>query len=450
MKILVVDDELSQREILADILHDAGHEVLLAANGEEGITLLQKNKIYLVLTDLKMPGIDGIEVLRRTIDFNQDIQVILMTAFGSIPSAVSAIKNGAYDYLTKPFKKDDLLRIIRRASDKIGLIQENRRLKDQMLHNYGYHQLIGTSQSMQKIFKLIDKIKDIDLSTLITGETGTGKELVARAIHFSSRRKDSPFVALNCSAIPENLIESELFGYEKGAFTGATREHTGKFEQAQAGTIFLDEIGAMPYHLQTRLLRVLEEKKISRLGGKKVIELNVRFISATNEDLQKNIKEQRFRIDLFHRLNIFEIHLPPLRERKEDMEVLAKHFVEKFAKRYDKSDLKISKNAIQALLAYKFPGNVRELENILEKTVLLEDKDLITADSLIFSGRIDTQALEQKEAETLPQMEEEMIKNALRSSGGSIKQSADYLGITYKTLQYRMKKFGLSRDDFKN
>lgn len=450
MKILVVDDELSQREILADILHDAGHEVLLAANGEEGITLLQKNKIYLVLTDLKMPGIDGIEVLRRTIDFNQDIQVILMTAFGSIPSAVSAIKNGAYDYLTKPFKKDDLLRIIRRASDKIGLIQENRRLKDQMLHNYGYHQLIGTSQSMQKIFKLIDKIKDIDSSTLITGETGTGKELVARAIHFSSRRKDSPFVALNCSAIPENLIESELFGYEKGAFTGATREHTGKFEQAQAGTIFLDEIGAMPYHLQTRLLRVLEEKKISRLGGKKVIELNVRFISATNEDLQKNIKEQRFRIDLFHRLNIFEIHLPPLRERKEDMEVLAKHFVEKFAKRYDKSDLKISKNAIQALLAYKFPGNVRELENILEKTVLLEDKDLITADSLIFSGRIDTQALEQKEAETLPQMEEEMIKNALRSSGGSIKQSADYLGITYKTLQYRMKKFGLSRDDFKN
>lgn len=450
MKILVVDDELSQREILADILHDAGHEVLLAANGEEGITLLQKNKIYLVLTDLKMPGIDGIEVLRRTIDFNQDIQVILMTAFGSIPSAVSAIKNGAYDYLTKPFKKDDLLRIIRRASDKIGLIQENRRLKDQMLHNYGYHQLIGTSQSMQKIFKLIDKIKDIDSSTLITGETGTGKELVARAIHFSSRRKDSPFVALNCSAIPENLIESELFGYEKGAFTGATREHTGKFEQAQAGTIFLDEIGAMPYHLQTRLLRVLEEKKINRLGGKKVIELNVRFISATNEDLQKNIKEQRFRIDLFHRLNIFEIHLPPLRERKEDMEVLAKHFVEKFAKRYDKSDLKISKNAIQALLAYKFPGNVRELENILEKTVLLEDKDLITADSLIFSGRIDTQALEQKEAETLPQMEEEMIKNALRSSGGSIKQSADYLGITYKTLQYRMKKFGLSRDDFKN
>ncbi len=450
MKILVVDDELSQREILADILHDAGHEVFLAANGEEGITLLQKNKIYLVLTDLKMPGIDGIEVLRRTIDFNQDIQVILMTAFGSIPSAVSAIKNGAYDYLTKPFKKDDLLRIIRRASDKIGLIQENRRLKDQMLHNYGYHQLIGTSQSMQKIFKLIDKIKDIDSSTLITGETGTGKELVARAIHFSSRRKDSPFVALNCSAIPENLIESELFGYEKGAFTGATREHTGKFEQAQAGTIFLDEIGAMPYHLQTRLLRVLEEKKINRLGGKKVIELNVRFISATNEDLQKNIKEQRFRIDLFHRLNIFEIHLPPLRERKEDMEVLAKHFVEKFAKRYDKSDLKISKNAIQALLAYKFPGNVRELENILEKTVLLEDKDSITADSLIFSGQIDTQVLEQKEAETLPQMEEEMIKNALRSSGGSIKQSADYLGITYKTLQYRMKKFGLSRDDFKN
>jgi DNA-binding NtrC family response regulator len=450
LKILVIDDELSQREILADILHDAGYEVLLAANGEEGISLLNRRDIYLILTDLKMPGMDGIEVLRRTLDFNSDIQVILMTAFGSIPSAVSAIKNGAYDYLTKPFKKDDLLRIINRASDKIGLMQENRQLKDQMLHNYGYHQLIGTSQSMQKIFKLIDKIKDTDSSTLITGESGTGKELVARAIHFSSRRKDRPFMALNCSAIPENLIESELFGYEKGAFTGAIREHTGKFEQSQGGTIFLDEIGAMPYHLQTRLLRVLEEKRISKLGGKKVIELNVRIISATNEDLHKNMKEHKFRIDLYHRLNIFEVHLPPLRERKEDIELLANHFFEKFTKRYDKSHLQISKNVIQALMSYKFPGNVRELENILEKTVLLEEKDTITADSLIFSGEIDTRILEQTETETLPQMEVEMIKNALRSAKGSIKQSADYLGITYKTLQYRMKKLGLKRNDFKN
>jgi DNA-binding NtrC family response regulator len=450
LKILVIDDELSQREILADILSDAGYQVVLAASGEEGIARLQKNNISLVLTDLKMPGMDGIEVLRDTLEFNPDIQVVLMTAFGSIPSAVNAIKNGAYDYLTKPFKKDDLLRIIHRASDKVRLIAENRRLKDQMLHNYGYHQLIGTSQSMQKIFKLIDRIKDIDSSTLITGESGTGKELVARAIHFSSGRKDSPFVPLNCSAIPENLIESELFGYEKGAFTGAARDHTGKFEQAQDGTIFLDEIGAMPFHLQTRLLRVLEEKKISRLGGKKVIKLNVRIISATNEELQQNIREQRFRLDLFHRLNIFEIHIPPLRERQEDIELLAKHFVEKFARRYKKIDLKISQDAIEALQVYAFPGNVRELENILEKTVLLEDDKIIKAESIIFSGRAETKISLKNDTATLPQMEIDMIKTALLESDGSIKKSAQFLGISYKTLQYRMKKLGLNRKDFKS
>ncbi len=449
MKILIVDDESSQREILNDILEDAGFQVKLAASGEEGMEVLKNQEIFLILTDLKMPGMDGIQLLQKALHLNPDIQVILMTAFGSIPSAVNAIKNGAYDYLTKPFNKNDLLRLLQRASDKVRLIIENRQLKDQLLHNYGYHQLIGRSKSMQHVFHLIDKIKDVDSAVLITGESGTGKELVARAIHFGSRRKDSAFVALNCSAIPENLIESELFGYEKGAFTGAVRDHAGKFEQAQGGTIFLDEIGAMPFHLQPRLLRVLEEKKISKLGGKKNIHLNVRVISATNEDIQKNIKEHKFRIDLFHRLNIFEIQLPPLRERKEDIEILARHFLDKFVSRYDKKDVILTSAAIQELSRYDFPGNVRELENIIEKTILLGEDNRITPESLVFSGKIDSMKLDRNEAETLPQMEREMIKNALRMANGSIKKAAAHLGITYKTLQYRMKKFKIDKKAYK-
>ncbi|UCF64196.1 MAG: sigma-54-dependent Fis family transcriptional regulator [bacterium] len=449
MKILIVDDESSQREILNDILEDAGFQVKLAASGEEGMEVLKNQEIFLILTDLKMPGMDGIQLLQKALHLNPDIQVILMTAFGSIPSAVNAIKNGAYDYLTKPFNKNDLLRLLQRASDKIRLIIENRQLKDQLLHNYGYHQLIGRSKSMQHVFHLIDKIKDVDSAVLITGESGTGKELVARAIHFGSRRKDSAFVALNCSAIPENLIESELFGYEKGAFTGAVRDHAGKFEQAQGGTIFLDEIGAMPFHLQPRLLRVLEEKKISKLGGKKNIHLNVRVISATNEDIQKNIKEHKFRIDLFHRLNIFEIQLPPLRERKEDIEILARHFLDKFVSRYDKKDVILTSAAIQELSRYDFPGNVRELENIIEKTILLGEDNRITPESLVFSGKIDSMKLDRNEAETLPQMEREMIKNALQMANGSIKKASAHLGITYKTLQYRMKKFKIDKKAYK-
>ena len=449
MKILIVDDEQTQREILNDILQDAGFEVLLAASGEEGMDVLKKQEIFLILTDLKMPGMDGIQLLQQALDLNPDIQVILMTAFGSIPSAVNAIKNGAYDYLTKPFNKNDLLRLLQRASDKVQLILENRQLKDQLLHNYGYHQLIGHSKSMQHIFHLIDKIKDVESSVLITGESGTGKELVARAIHFGSRRKESAFIALNCSAIPENLIESELFGYEKGAFTGAFRDHAGKFEQAEGGTIFLDEIGAMPFHLQPRLLRVLEEKKISKLGGKKTISLDVRVISATNEDIQKNIKEQRFRIDLFHRLNIFEIHLPPLRDRKEDIEILARHFLDKFGSRYDKKDVILTPSAIETLSRYDFPGNVRELENIIEKTILLAEHNQITPDSLVFSSKTDPVISDRNGGETLPQMEREMIKNALRTAKGSIKQASALLGITYKTLQYRMKKFSIDKKHYK-
>jgi DNA-binding NtrC family response regulator len=445
----VIDDEQNQREILADILSDGGYKVITAASGEEGISRLKDGNISLVLTDLKMPGMDGLEVLNRIREMNRDIQVILMTAFGTIPSAVNAIKNGAYDYLSKPFNKEDLLRVINRAVEKVRLIQENRQLKDRMFHNYGYHQLIGASGKMQEIFRLIDKIKNVDASVLITGESGTGKELVARAIHFSGNRQNAPFVAINCAAIPETLIESELFGYEKGAFTGATTVYPGKFEQAQGGTIFLDEIGAMPVQLQPRLLRVLQEKKINKIGSNKTVELDVRIISATNENLNKAIQEKQLRIDLFHRLNIFEINVPPLRSRKKDIEILTQYFLEKFGRRYSKDGIQLTDAGRRALKEYHFPGNIRELENMIEKAVLLTETNHIDRIDLFAGHEEPTRIEEEGQKENLPLMEREMIVNALRSTNGSIIKAANKLGITYKTLQYRINKFELDKNDFK-
>ena len=450
LKILVIDDESSQREILADILGDAGYTVLTAENGESGLALLYQNDCLLVLTDLKMPGLDGIEVLQRSRQFNPEIQVILMTAFGSIPSAVNAIKGGAYDYLTKPFNKDDLLRVIRRAADKVQLILENRHLKEEVAQNFQYHQLLGKSPAMRQIFQIIDRVKNVDATVLITGESGTGKELVARAIHFRGTRHQAPFITVNCGAIPETLIESELFGYSRGAFTGATRNHAGRFEQAQLGTIFLDEIGVMPPQLQIKLLRVLQEKKINRLGSNQDLELDVRIMAATNEQLEQKVREGKFRLDLFHRLNIFSIHLPPLRERISDIPLLTSHFIRKFSERYQRQNVRLSPAALRKLERYSFPGNVRELENILEKTVLLSDSPQISAESLMFDESQPVSQTGTSTSSTLPQMERDMIIEALRSSRGSITVAAQKLGISYKTLQYRLGKFGLNKNDYKN
>ncbi len=451
MKILVIDDEISQREILSDILIDAGYEVETAASGEEGLNIVYKGGIYLVLTDLKMPGKDGIQILKEILGFDQDIQVILMTAFGTIPSAVNAIKCGAYDYLTKPFQKQELLRVVKRAADKVRLVIENRDLRDQIVEKFSFHNLVGSSQSIKCVFKLIEKIKNVDATVIITGESGTGKELVAKAIHYGGRRKKGPFIVVNCGAIPENLIESELFGYEKGAFTGATRTYAGKFEQAQGGTIFLDEIGVMPLSLQVRLLRVLQEKKISKIGSNQSTDVDVRVVAATNENLQKKIQENQFRIDLYHRLNIFSIHLPALRDRKEDIPLLAKHFLEKYANRYGQKKLSLSPGALKKLEEYAFPGNVRELENILEKTVILTEQNIIEPQSLMFDDTLIVgQTSDDRSPTTLPQIEYDHIIKALKDSGGSIKEAARNLGLSYKTLQYRMKKHGLDKKDFKS
>jgi len=450
MNILIIDDEKSQRDILSDILEDAGYEVDSAENGTRGLEKIYKHNHPLVLTDLKMPGIDGISVLEQALAFNPDTQVILMTAFGTIPSAVNAIKNGAYDYLTKPFQKDHLLQVIFRAAEKAKLLQENRQLRDEMNQRYSYHNLIGASKAMRTIFNLIDRIKNVDATVLITGESGTGKELVAHAIHASSARKGGPFIALNCGAIPDTLIESELFGYEKGAFTGAMKNYSGKFEQAQNGTIFLDEIGVMPLHLQIRLLRVLQEKEVERLGGNKSINLNVRVIAATNEDLRQKIETNSFRLDLFHRLNVFSIHLPPLRERKKDIPLLADFFLNKLSTRYNKPLKKLTPGALYQLESYHFPGNVRELENVIEKSIILSDGDTITENNLMLTEMSDAVSPKSQQDGTLPQVELNMIVEALRKSHGSIKEAAKILGITYKTMQYRIKKFKLNKKDFKD
>jgi len=448
MNILVIDDEKSQRDILADILSDAGYQVTCAADGYDGLELIEQGSIDLVLTDLKMPKKDGFDVLKGTRHINPDIQVIIMTAFGTIPSAVDAIKKGAYDYLTKPFKKEELLRVVNRAAEKVELLSENERLKQEVTHRYQYQSLIGSSTVMQQIYGMIDKIKNIDATVMITGASGTGKELVAKAIHYSGLRKDKSFVALNCGAIPETLIESELFGHEKGSFTGAHKTYIGKFEQAQGGTIFLDEIGTMRMDLQIRLLRVLQERKIERIGSGKSVELDVRVIAASNEDLSAKVEANEFRNDLYHRLNVFHIELPLLRERKKDIPLLTKHFIKKFSAQYGKPEPKLNKDAIQKLESFEYPGNVRELEHILEKTIILNDGQFVTAETLIMPREKSGKSSE-KTGASLIETEATMIKNALKFNNGSIKKASEKLGVSYKTLQYRLRKFGINKEDYK-
>ncbi len=446
--ILVVDDEAHQRNILRDILADAGFEVITAADGASAIEILEEQHIPLILTDLKMPDVDGFELLQKVLKNWPESVVIIMTAFGTIPSAVNAIKNGAYDYLTKPFNKGDLLRVITRAAEKVALLEENRRLREQVQSRHHFHELIGKSAAMQTVYRLIDRIKDVDATVLIHGESGTGKELAARAIHFRGKRREGPFVAVNCGAIPEMLIESELFGHEKGAFTGAVNQVTGKFEQAQGGTLFLDEIGAMPLSLQVRLLRVLQEKAIERVGGNRKIALDVRVIAASNQQLPELVAAGKFRLDLYHRLNVFSLELPPLRERGEDVILLARHFIEKYAQEYGRPRPKMSPGAIARLESYSFPGNVRELQNIIEKTLILNDVPSIGEEDLLLP-QPEPGGDESDEQLSLVDREIRWIRAAMSRAGGSIKNAAQELGISYKTLQYRLKKYGLDRNQFR-
>lgn len=379
---MVIDDEEDMLENCRRLLTPLGYEVVTFLNGEQALAVLRQEKPDVVLTDLKMPGLDGLAVLRATKDYDPDIMVVFFTAYATIESAVEAIKNGAYDYIPKPFTASQLHLVIERALQQRNLVEENRELRRQLQEHHGFHQLIGKSNAMQHVIRLAIKLARTDANVLISGESGTGKELLARAIHASSRRAGQPFIPVDCSSLPPTLLESELFGYEKGSFTGATRTKPGIFELAHTGTLFLDEIGNLDINLQAKLLRVLQEGEVRRIGGTHLIQVDFRLIAATNVDLNRAMQEKTFREDLFYRLNVISLTVPPLRQRLEDIPLLAVHFLGKFNLMYDKQVQGISSQTLQLLQNHHWPGNVRELQNVLERAVALTEKDFIMPEDL--------------------------------------------------------------------
>jgi two-component system response regulator PilR (NtrC family) len=447
-KILVADDELSMREFLKILLTKEGHEVICAADGEEALSLFQAHPCDLLVSDIKMAKVDGLELLRKVKEFRPNMAVVMITAYGSPEDAIAAMKAGAYDYLTKPFKLKEIKSVIRNALSKpIG--------KDMEEAPAGiFNNLVSHSPQMLKIFNLIKQVGATKTNVLISGESGTGKELVARAIHQISPRNGKPFVTINCSAIPENLMESELFGYVKGAFTGAVTNKKGLFETAHGGTVFLDEIGDLSPLLQVKLLRVIQEREFIPVGDTQTVSVDVRLISATNKDLEQEIIQGRFREDFFYRLNVVHIHLPPLRERREDIPLLAQYFLEKYSRELGKDIRSISSYALDVLMKYNFPGNVRELENIIERSVALENSNIVLPDSLVLSehkreGRKTelpsfhlTSAGMDLEKE-LSELEKELLQQSLQLSNGVIKKAAELLNLSFRSMRWKIKKYGL-------
>lgn len=464
-KILMVDDERSIREFFDIMLNKEGYEVTCCSGGQEALSKLESNIYDLVITDIAMPDINGIDILKKTKELHPETSVIMITAYASTESAVEAMKVGAYDYILKPFKLDEIKMIIKKALEQSYLTKENALLKKEIQHRYGFGNLVGKSEQMIKIYELIETVSDSKSSVLITGESGTGKELVAKAIHYNSSRKDMPFVSINCGAIPENLIESELFGYLKGAFTGAASNKKGLFEIASGGSFFLDEIGELPLHVQVKLLRALQEKIIRRIGGTEDISVDTRIISATNRDLKSEVKAMRFREDLFYRLNVIHIDIPPLRERKSDISVLVYHFLNKYAHEHGKVIKGISRQALDLIMSYDYPGNIRELENIVERAVALEGSDIVQASSISIKSEPDgsegenteRSALTHGSEPALPEegidldgklenLEKSMILEALKRTAGSKQKAAKLLKISFRSLRYRIAKLGLDKE----
>jgi two-component system response regulator PilR (NtrC family) len=466
-KILVVDDEQSMREFLAICLRRAGHEVAVARTGSEALDRLRALPIDIVVSDLKMPGeVDGLgllhaiksgtiqrEAVAGTAPSPIDPEVILVTAFATTDTAVAAMKQGAYDYLTKPFQVDEINAVIGRALEKRALVEDNLALRDQLAGRVRLAQLLGKSRAMQKVFELITKIHSVKTSVLITGESGTGKELVARALHSEGARATLPFVAVNCGAIPEELMESELFGHKRGAFTGAVTETLGLFQEASGGTLFLDEIGELSLGLQVKLLRALQERKVKQVGASDELEVDVRVIAATNRDLETEVSRGAFRADLYYRLNVIELRLPPLRHRREDIPLLAEHFLRRFSSEHNRVS-RLTPEAMRRLESYEFPGNVRELENIIERAVALSSSALIGLTDLpeVKTPKISTpQPPSQLPAEgvDLDQLvsdyERTWVLRALEQTGGVRKRAAVLLGISFRSLRYRLEKLGIEK-----
>ncbi|MBI5167656.1 MAG: sigma-54-dependent Fis family transcriptional regulator [candidate division NC10 bacterium] len=445
IRVLVIDDEEAQRGLIAGFFKKQGLEVAAAEGGSQGLERLQKEPFDLVLVDYRMPGISGLEVLREVKRVNPEIPVIVMTAYGTIETAVQAMKEGAYDYLTKPVDLDDLWHRIERARERQWLLAENRELKERLQERYHFDQIIGESGKMQEVLALVHRVSNSGATVLIRGESGTGKELIAKAIHYNSPRAEGPFIKVNCAALPENLLESELFGHEKGAFTGAVSSRIGRFEAADKGTIFLDEIGDLSPSLQVKLLRVLQEREFERLGSNRTIKVDVRIIAATNRDLEAVVRGGRFREDLYYRLNVVPISIPPLRERREDLPPLMDHFLTKLSLENRKTITGLTREARDALMRYEYPGNVRELENILERAVVLARSETIGLSDLPISLQ-EPKAGEETE-KSLPSLlegiERRMIVEALQKSQGVQTKAAELLGISERMLRYKLKKYGI-------
>ncbi len=440
VRILVVDDDEITCNLLEEVLFKEGYTVQKALNGRQAIDQGEKQTYDVVLTDIKMIGVDGMEVLRAYRQKSPETIIIMMTAFGSIETAIRAIKEGAYDYVSKPFKLDEIKLTIQRALEQKRLLEENIHYRQELITKYKLENIVGRSTQMLQVYKTIARVAESRSTVLLLGESGTGKELIARAIHFNSPRGPRPFVAVDCSSLAETLLESELFGHVRGAFTGAVTAKKGLFEEADSGTCFLDEIGDISLAMQAKLLRVLQEHEIKRVGGTETIKIDVRIVAATNKNLDELVAEKRFREDLFYRLNVVSIHLPSLRERAEDIPLLADHFLRKFAAQNNKPACRISPEAMDILMRYGWPGNVRELENVIERTATLSSTNLILPEDLprrlqLEPAQIDLKSLPSRIP--LSELEKLYIQKVLGETGGNKKKAADILGIDRRTL-YRM------------
>ncbi len=447
--ILVADDDLAHRTMLRTLLGGWGYEVAEADDGQSAVEAVHKRPFDLILMDIRMIRVSGLEALVEIKRFNPAIPVVIMTAYASVETAVKALKEGAYDYLTKPLDFDELKIIMERAMEHRRLQEENRYLRESLASQFDRRNLIGQSGPMTRLMETVTQVAPSEATVLITGESGTGKEMIAGAIHFNSRRKDGPFVKINCAAITETLLESELFGHEKGAFTGAERRKEGKFRQADRGSIFLDEVSEMSLAMQVKLLRVLQEREIVRVGGEEVIKIDVRVIAATNKELVREIHAGRFREDLYYRLNVVTLHVPPLRERREDIPLIAQHFLTLFAEKNHKNIKGFTPRAMDRLLKYSWPGNVRELMNAVERGVVLSRSEYLDEEefSLILQDQprsIETPAPQATtSAPSLDAVEKETILRALETSGGNKSEAARRLGITRRTLHLKLKKYGM-------
>ena len=453
-RILIIDDDEPGRQVMELLLKKAGFAPLSAENGAQGVALVHEGRADLVLVDLFLPDKNGIEILREIRQVAPELEVVVITGHASAETAVQAMKEGAFDYITKPVNFEELKIVIAKACEKQRLLSENVYLRKQLQERFQFSSIIGGSAAMQRLFERMQRIVKTDSTVLIFGESGTGKELVAKALHHNGRRKGHAFVAVNCGAIPESLLESELFGHAKGAFTGAVRDKIGKFEAANHGTIFLDEIGTMPMHLQSKLLRVLQEQEVERVGSTKPIKLDVRVISATNADLEEQVRQGSFREDLFYRLNVIPLQLPPLRERREDLLPLVSHFLDKFCHLMGRPLMSLNKPALDALERYRWPGNVRELENVVERLVALTEQDRIGPDDLPVEI---TEASERPKGVCLDlspegidmpaaieELERKMISKALQMSNGVKARAAALLGLNRTTLVEKMKRLGIN------